>query len=55
MSSSVLYQRLGELVGSDLVARDGERYVLTDLGRALGSAIEPLDAWARTWAAATRP
>jgi DNA-binding HxlR family transcriptional regulator len=54
MSSSVLYQRLRELVEAGLVARDDDRYLLTDLGQTLGSAIEPLDAWARTWAA-TRP
>ena len=52
MSSSVLYQRLGELLEGGLVERDGDAYALTDIGRALGTAIEPLDAWARTWAAA---
>ena len=34
MSSSVLYQRLGELTDAGLVGRDErERYVLTDSGR----------------------
>ena len=52
MSSSVLYQRLGELADAGLVQRDDEeRYELTALGGQLGSAIEPLDAWARRWAA----
>lgn len=52
MSSSVLYQRLGELTDAGLLGRDGEdRYVLTDTGRALQAAIEPLDSWARRWAA----
>lgn len=56
MSSSVLYSRLGELLEAALVERDeGERYRLTETGRALGAAIEPLDAWARTWAGTPRP
>ncbi|HLM63398.1 MAG TPA: helix-turn-helix domain-containing protein [Acidimicrobiales bacterium] len=50
MSSSVLYQRLRELEAAGLVGRDGDRYELTALGRSLGTAIEPLDAWARDWA-----
>ena len=50
MSSSVLYQRLSELSAAGLVARDeAGLYVLTDLGRSLGDAIRPLDAWARRW------
>ncbi|HET6949159.1 MAG TPA: helix-turn-helix domain-containing protein [Acidimicrobiales bacterium] len=52
MSSSVLYQRLGELTESGLVEQDDDdRYLLSDHGAALGAAIEPLDNWARTWAA----
>ena len=51
MSSSVLYQRLGELTEAGLVERDdADRYQLSELGRALGGAIEPLDAWATRWA-----
>jgi DNA-binding HxlR family transcriptional regulator len=51
MSSSVLYQRLGELTDAGLVGRDDdERYVLTESGRTLKTAIEPLDRWARRWA-----
>ena len=51
MSSSVLYERLGELTDAGLVTRteDG-RYDLTDLGASLGEALAPLDAWARRWA-----
>lgn len=51
LSSSVLYDRIRELVGTGLVEKDrhGE-YQLTDLGRDLGEAIAPLDEWARLWA-----
>jgi DNA-binding HxlR family transcriptional regulator len=53
MSSSVLYQRLGELTQAALVTRDGVgAYLLTDLGAALGPALGSLDAWARDWSAA---
>ena len=38
MSSSVLYERLEELTGAGLVARDDAGdYLLTDLGAALGA------------------
>lgn len=51
MSSSVLYDRLRELTEAGLIERDGDGdYALTDLGATLGTAIEPLDAWARSWA-----
>lgn len=51
MSSSVLYERLGELTEAGLVMRDVDGgYALTDLGTSLGVALGPLDAWARTWA-----
>jgi DNA-binding HxlR family transcriptional regulator len=54
MSPSVLYQRLGELRDSGLVAQDGDqRYALTDIGHALGTALEPLEQWARRWASET--
>jgi DNA-binding HxlR family transcriptional regulator len=54
MSPSVLYERLGELRDSGLVAQDGDhRYALTDIGQALGTALEPLDRWARRWASET--
>jgi len=51
MSSSVLYQRLGELADSGLVEQDdADRYQLTPIGTALRTAIAPLDSWASTWA-----
>ena len=51
ISSSVLYERLGELTTAGLVARtDDGGYALTDLGSSLGEALAPLDAWARRWA-----
>lgn len=54
MSSSVLYERLNELGESGLVARtEDNRYALSEIGAALGSALKPLDAWAETWARAS--
>jgi DNA-binding HxlR family transcriptional regulator len=50
MSSSVLYDRLHELMASGLIDQRNEEYVLSDIGAALGSALKPLDAWAETWA-----
>jgi DNA-binding HxlR family transcriptional regulator len=51
MSPSVLYQRLGDLLDAGLVAQSADqRYELTDIGRALGAALEPLDQWSRQWA-----
>lgn len=51
MSSSVLYERLGELGAAGLVVKDGAGdYTLTTLGADLGSALEPLDQWSRRWA-----
>ncbi len=51
MSPSVLYERLGDLVGAGLVTqRADQHYELTDIGRALGVALEPLDQWSRRWA-----
>ena len=49
MSSSVLYTRLGELTAANLVSQQEDGYVLTDVGAALGSALQPLDEWARRW------
>ncbi|WP_244945488.1 winged helix-turn-helix transcriptional regulator [Couchioplanes caeruleus] len=53
MSSSVLYQRLRELLAAGLVHHrgDDDRYELTPVGRSLGAAIAPLEQWAGTWAA----
>lgn len=50
LSSSVLYDRLRELTEAGLITRDlHDTYALTNLGRALGTALEPLDGWARLW------
>jgi DNA-binding HxlR family transcriptional regulator len=50
MSSSVLNQRLGELRDAGIAERAGEGFRLTDEGRRLLDAFEPLDAWAKRWA-----
>lgn len=51
MSSSVLYDRLRDLAASGLVERmPDDRYVLSELGTTLGSALKPLDSWAQSWA-----
>ena len=53
MSSSVLYERLDELTAAGLLTRDEEgAYLLTELGSALGPALESLDSWARHWSQA---
>jgi DNA-binding HxlR family transcriptional regulator len=50
MSSSVLCERLEELSGAGLIARDeAGDYLLTERGAALGPALESLDSWARRW------
>jgi DNA-binding HxlR family transcriptional regulator len=56
MSSSVLYQRLSELVQAGLIVQDDDLgYGLTALGQGLGRAIAPLDAWAALWSEALAP
>ncbi len=51
MSSSVLYERLGELRAAGLIDQhDGGDYALTPLGADLGSALNPLDRWSQRWA-----
>jgi len=51
MSPSVLYDRIGDLRGAGLIVqRDDQRYELSELGRSLGTALNPLDQWARRWA-----
>jgi DNA-binding HxlR family transcriptional regulator len=51
MSPSVLYARLTELSDAGLVTQEtDQRYCLTNIGRTLGSALEPLDQWSRRWA-----
>lgn len=55
MSTSVLRQRLVELLDAGLVEQDDEqRYQLTKLGVELGVALEPLLRWSDRWAAARR-
>ncbi len=51
LSSSVLYQRLGELTVAGLIASTTQGYELTELGSSLGAALRPLDAWAKAWSA----
>jgi DNA-binding HxlR family transcriptional regulator len=55
VSSSVLADRLRRLTEAGIVAtgEDGH-HQLTDLGDALGAALEPLRAWAARWAAGAR-
>jgi len=57
MSTSVLRQRLVELLDAGIVEQDDEqRYRLTRLGVELGTALEPLLKWSQRWArAAGRP
>lgn len=51
MSSSVLYERLGELISAGLVVKDDAGdYTLTSVGADLGAALHPLDQWSRRWA-----
>ncbi|MGE5285751.1 MAG: winged helix-turn-helix transcriptional regulator [Micromonosporaceae bacterium] len=51
MSPSVLYERIRDLTEAGLVTQDeDQRYELTDIGQALGAALEPLDRWSRHWA-----
>lgn len=55
ISSSVLNQRLLELREAGIVtAEKSGGYGLTSEGRKLLRALEPLDAWAKRWAARTR-
>lgn len=54
MSPSVLYERLSELGQAGLVVKnENGQYELTEVGRALGAALAPLDQWAREWATYT--
>jgi DNA-binding HxlR family transcriptional regulator len=55
MSPSVLYKRLGELTDAGLVVQASDHsYQLTELGRSLGAALEPLDDWAQRWSSKRR-
>lgn len=56
MSSSVLADRLQRLTEAGVATTDEDgRYRLTDLGNALGPALEPLRRWATRWAEAVEP
>jgi DNA-binding HxlR family transcriptional regulator len=56
MSSSVLADRLQRLTEAGIATTDDDgRYQLTDLGNALGPALEPLSSWAARWAATVGP
>lgn len=56
MSSSVMYDRLRELLDAGLIERDVDGdYTLTDTGRALSRALRPLDDWSQEWAAQHGP
>ena len=53
MSSSVLRQRLTELLDAQLVAQQPDAaYTLTDLGRGAFQALRPLVRWSHAWASA---
>ena len=53
MSSSVLRQRLTELLDAQLVAQQPDTaYMLTDLGRGAYQALRPLARWSDAWASA---
>jgi DNA-binding HxlR family transcriptional regulator len=54
MPSSVLRDRLAELTGAALVETDDEgRYMLSEQGRGLLTAMRPLSRWADEWGGAT--
>ncbi|MFJ3895791.1 winged helix-turn-helix transcriptional regulator [Streptomyces sp. NPDC090083] len=53
MSSSVLRQRLTELLDARLVAQQPDTtYTLTELGHGVHQALRPLARWSDTWASA---
>jgi DNA-binding HxlR family transcriptional regulator len=52
ISSSVLTRRIAELRDARLVARADDGYALSDLGRSLVAAMQPLLQWSRAWARA---
>jgi DNA-binding HxlR family transcriptional regulator len=53
MSSSVLNQRLRELREAGVVEQADRGYALSEEGRMLHAAYEPLNEWAERWAART--
>lgn len=52
ISPAVLNTRLRELRDARLIERSDAGYVLTELGRRLGEALGPLDAWSKRWSRA---
>jgi DNA-binding HxlR family transcriptional regulator len=50
VTASVLNTRLRELREAEIVTTGPDGYTLTELGRAMLTAAEPLDAWADRWA-----
>jgi len=54
MSSSVLRDRLTELTGAELVEAGEAGYALSEHGRDLLGALEPLNRWADGWARRSR-
>lgn len=54
-NARLLNTRLAELKDAGLVEHGAGGYRLTDEGRRLGAALEPLHAWAEGWAHAQRP
>lgn len=50
MSTSVLSQRLRELVEAGVAEQGEGGYALTGRGRELLGLLEPVDAWAKRWA-----
>lgn len=50
VSSSVMYERLADLRAAGLIEKDDDGdYTLTAIGRRLGDALGPLDAWSKAW------
>jgi DNA-binding HxlR family transcriptional regulator len=49
VSPTVLNTRLGELRDAGLLEKTDRGYALTDTGRALGRALQPLVRWAEDW------
>jgi DNA-binding HxlR family transcriptional regulator len=54
MSSSVLAQRLSELGEAGVVGTSDSGYSLTGEGRALITALDPLQDWSKRWARRSR-
>jgi DNA-binding HxlR family transcriptional regulator len=56
LSSSVLYERLRDLTSAGLLEKTADDvYRLTALGSSLGTALDPLDAWAKRWSRSQSP